>query len=270
MNKTFDPKEFETELYEHWKKKGYFSAHVDRSKTPFTIMMPPPNITGQLHIGHALTMTVQDSIVRYKRMRGFETLWLPGTDHASIATEVKIVDKMAEEGLTKEQVGREEFLRRAFEWKDKYGGRIIEQLGRLDAAGITYTTFYIIGMGGRGAGKASGEATARMFNQVHPTRITTTGMTVFPHTPLAEMKTRHEFVEASEREKIEELQAFLKALTIDTFYDGIHYLNPLNYRFANNDAEAKRRVLEDIDDVLRSCTDNELEMMISRHLKHSL
>lgn len=134
MNKTFDPKEFETELYEHWKKKGYFSAHVDRSKTPFTIMMPPPNITGQLHIGHALTMTVQDSIVRYKRMRGFETLWLPGTDHASIATEVKIVDKMAEEGLTKEQVGREEFLRRAFEWKDKYGGRIIEQLGRLGAS----------------------------------------------------------------------------------------------------------------------------------------
>lgn len=146
----------------------------------------------------------------------------------------------------------------------------VEQLLRLDEAGITYTTFYIIGMGGRGMGIASGEATARMFNQTHPQRITTTGMTVFPHTPLAEMKTRHEFVEASEREKIEELQAFLKTLTIDAFYDGIHYLNPLNYRFANNDAEAKRRVLEDIDDVLRSCTDNELEMMVSRHLKHSL
>ena len=134
MNKTFDPKEFETKLYDKWKEKKYFSAHVNKDKKPFTIMMPPPNITGQLHIGHALTMTVQDSIIRYKRMRGYETLWLPGTDHASIATEVKIVDKMAEEGLTKEQVGREEFLRRAFEWKDKYGGRIIEQLGRLGAS----------------------------------------------------------------------------------------------------------------------------------------
>ena len=134
MNKTFDPKEFETKLYERWKEKKYFSARVNKDKKPFTIMMPPPNITGQLHIGHALTMTVQDSIVRYKRMRGYETLWLPGTDHASIATEVKIVDKMAEEGLTKEQVGREEFLRRAFEWKDKYGGRIVEQLGRLGAS----------------------------------------------------------------------------------------------------------------------------------------
>ncbi len=134
MNKTFDPKEFETKLYDKWKQKKYFSAHVNKDKKPFTIMMPPPNITGQLHIGHALTMTVQDSIIRYKRMRGYETLWLPGTDHASIATEVKIVDKMAEEGLTKEQVGRAEFLRRAFEWKDKYGGRIIEQLGRLGAS----------------------------------------------------------------------------------------------------------------------------------------
>ena len=97
MNKTFDPKEFETKLYDKWKEKKYFSAHVNKDKKPFTIMMPPPNITGQLHIGHALTMTVQDSIIRYKRMRGYETLWLPGTDHASIATEVKIVDKMAEE-----------------------------------------------------------------------------------------------------------------------------------------------------------------------------
>lgn len=146
----------------------------------------------------------------------------------------------------------------------------VEQLLRLDEARITYTTFYIIGMGGKGMGVASGEATAQMFNQTHPQRITTTGMTVFPHTPLAEMKTRHEFVEASEREKIEELQAFLKTLTIDTFYDGIHYLNPLNYRFANNDAEAKRHALEDIDEVLRSYSDEELEKMVSRHLKHSL
>ena len=134
MDKTFDPSKFEKGLYEKWKSRGYFRARVNKDKKPFTIMMPPPNITGQLHIGHALTMTVQDSVIRYKRMRGYEALWLPGTDHASIATEVKIVEKMAEEGLTKEQVGREEFLRRAFEWKDKYGGRIIEQLGRLGAS----------------------------------------------------------------------------------------------------------------------------------------
>lgn len=146
----------------------------------------------------------------------------------------------------------------------------VEQLLRLDEAGITYTTFYILGMGGKGMGIASGEATARMFNQVHPQRITTTGMTVFCHTPLADMQARHEFTEASEREKIEELQAFLKTLTVDTFYDGVHYLNPLNYRFSNSDQEEKRRVLEDIDEVLRTCSDDELEMMVSRQLKQSL
>lgn len=146
----------------------------------------------------------------------------------------------------------------------------VKQLLRLDEAGITYTTFYIIGMGGKGMGIACAEATARMFNQVHPKRITTTGMTVFPHTPLEEMKMRQEFIEASEREKIEELQAFLKALTVDAVYDGIHYLNPLNYRFSNSDAEAKRRVLEDIADVLNSCTDEELEGMVGRAFMHSL
>ena len=102
MDTTFDPKRFEKRLYEKWTKNGYFSAHVNKDKKPFTIMMPPPNITGQLHIGHALTMTVQDSIIRYKRMRGYETLWLPGTDHASIATEVKIIDALAKEGTTKD------------------------------------------------------------------------------------------------------------------------------------------------------------------------
>lgn len=154
--------------------------------------------------------------------------------------------------------------------KGHSASQAVEQLLRLDEAGITYTTFYILGMGGEGLGITSGEATARMFNQVHPQRITTTGLTVFPHTPLAEMKVRQEFVEATEREKIEELQAFLKALTVDTFYDGIHYLNPLTYRFSNSDAETKRRVLEDIDDVLCSCTDDELEMMVSRQFKQSL
>ncbi len=146
----------------------------------------------------------------------------------------------------------------------------VKQLLRLDEAGITYTTFYILGMGGKGAGIASGEATARMFNQVHPQRITTTGLTVFPHTPLADMAGRGEFTEASEREKIEELRVFLQTLNIDTFYDGVHYLNPLSYRFANSDAAAKRRVLEDIDETLRSCTDEELEKMVSRQFMDSL
>ena len=113
MDTKFDPKQFEKRLYDKWKSRGYFHARVNKDKKPFTIMMPPPNITGQLHIGHALTMTVQDSIVRYKRMKGYETLWLPGTDHASIATEVKIIEKLAEEGTTKEELGREEFLRKA-------------------------------------------------------------------------------------------------------------------------------------------------------------
>lgn len=146
----------------------------------------------------------------------------------------------------------------------------VEQLLRLDEAGIAYTTFYIIGMGGRGAGRSSGEATAAMFNQTHPRRITTTGMTVFPNTPLAEMAERGEFSEAPEREKIEELQIFLKNLTADTFYDGVHYLNPLNYRFANSNSGEKRRVLADIDETLRSCSDDDLERMVSRNLMRSL
>lgn len=154
--------------------------------------------------------------------------------------------------------------------KGQTSAEIVEQLLRLDAAGITYTAFYILGMGGKGMGRACGEATAQMFNKVHPRLVTTTGMTVFARTPLAEMVKRGEFTEASEREKIEELQTFLKTLTADVFYDGIHYLNPLNYRFSNRDAGAKQRVLEDIDDVLRSCTDEELELMASRQLKQSL
>lgn len=154
--------------------------------------------------------------------------------------------------------------------KGQSSADIVEQLLRLDEAGITYTTFYILGMGGKGMGKSSGEATARMFNKVHPQLVTTTGMTVFPHTPLADMAKRGEFTEASEREKIEELRVFLETLNIDVFYDGIHYLNPLNYRFSNRDAGAKRRVLEDIDDVLRSYTDEEMERMVSRPFMRSL
>lgn len=128
MSKTYDPQEFESRLYKEWEEKGYFKAVIDKNKEPFTIMMPPPNITGQLHLGHALDHTMQDVITRFKRMSGYCTLWLPGVDHASIATEVKIVNLMKEEeGLTKQDVGREGFLKRAWAWKEKYGDRIEKQ-----------------------------------------------------------------------------------------------------------------------------------------------
>ncbi|MBQ8882756.1 MAG: valine--tRNA ligase, partial [Clostridia bacterium] len=130
MNKTYDPKAFEERIYHRWLDKKYFHAEPSE-KEPFTIVIPPPNITGQLHIGHALDDTIQDAIIRYKRMKGFETLWLPGTDHVSIATEVKIVEKMKEEGLTKQDLGREGFLERAYDWKAQYGGRIVEQLKKM-------------------------------------------------------------------------------------------------------------------------------------------
>lgn len=145
-----------------------------------------------------------------------------------------------------------------------------EQLKRLDNAGITYTAFYVLGLGGKGMGKASGEATAAMFNKIHPVRITTTGLTLFPQSPVAQMATRGEFIEASEREKIEELQAFLTGLQIDVVYDGIHYLNPLNYRFANQDKKTKQRVLDDIAETLKSCSDEELERMVNRKSMLSL
>ncbi|NLM75998.1 MAG: valine--tRNA ligase [Clostridiaceae bacterium] len=129
--KTYDPKQVEDRIYKNWMEKDYFHAVIDPEKEPFTIVIPPPNITGQLHMGHALDNTMQDILIRLKRMQGYCTLWLPGTDHASIATEVKIVEKMAEEGITKEDIGREGFLKRAWEWKEQYGGRIIEQLKKL-------------------------------------------------------------------------------------------------------------------------------------------
>ena len=118
MNKTYNPKDFEKELYNNWNSKGYFGAKVDKSKTPYTIVIPPPNITARLHIGHALVNTLQDILIRTKRMQGYNALWIPGTDHASIATEVKIVEQMAKEGITKEDLGREGFLKRAWEWKE--------------------------------------------------------------------------------------------------------------------------------------------------------
>ncbi len=132
LAKTYNPKDFEDRIYEMWEKSGSFHAEVDKNKKPFTIVMPPPNITGQLHMGHALDQTLQDVLTRWKRMQGYSALWLPGSDHASIATEVKVADKIREEeGLEKEDLGREEFLKRAWAWKEEYGGRITRQCRRL-------------------------------------------------------------------------------------------------------------------------------------------
>jgi valyl-tRNA synthetase len=132
--KTYDPGQVEDRIYQEWTKKGYFHAEPDKNKKPFCIVIPPPNITGQLHMGHALDNTWQDILIRWKRMQGYSTLWVPGTDHASIATEAKIVAKLAEEGLTKNDVGRDGFLKRAWEWKDRYGGRIVDQLKKLGSS----------------------------------------------------------------------------------------------------------------------------------------
>ena len=131
MEKNFNPQALEGELYQAWEDAGAFTAHRVAGKKPFTIVMPPPNITGQLHMGHALDCTLQDAAIRYHRMKGDPTLWLPGTDHAAIATEVKIVEAMAKEGLTKESLGREGFLKRAWQWKEDYGGRIVHQQRRM-------------------------------------------------------------------------------------------------------------------------------------------
>ncbi len=134
LEKTYDPKQFEDRIYRFWNDSGYFKADPDPKKRPYTIVIPPPNITGQLHIGHALDETLQDILIRFKRMQGFSVLWVPGTDHASIATEAKIVAAMKEEGLTKDDLGREGFLERAWAWKAKYGGRIVEQLKKLGSS----------------------------------------------------------------------------------------------------------------------------------------
>ena len=134
LAKTYDPKEMEDRIYDKWLAKKYFHAEVDHSKTPFTIVIPPPNITGQLHMGHALDNTMQDILIRYKRMQGYNALWQPGTDHASIATEVKIIETLKKQGIDKHDLGREGFLEKAWEWKKEYGGRIIEQLKKLGSS----------------------------------------------------------------------------------------------------------------------------------------
>ena len=134
MPKTYDHQIVESKWYEKWEKNGYFHAEPNPEKTPFTIVIPPPNITGKLHMGHALDNTLQDAIARYKRMSGYEMLWLPGTDHASIATEVKIVEALAAEGLTKKDVGREGFLKRAWQWREEYGSTIVKQLRKMGSS----------------------------------------------------------------------------------------------------------------------------------------
>ena len=134
LEKTYSPSSFEERIYNEWCEKNYFTPTIDKTKPAYSIVIPPPNITGQLHMGHALDNTLQDILIRYKRMSGYSTLWLPGTDHASIATEAKIVEAMRKEGITKDDIGREKFLERAWEWKRQYGGRIISQLKKLGSS----------------------------------------------------------------------------------------------------------------------------------------
>ena len=131
LQKTYNPKDFEKRIYECWEKSGCFHAEVNPNKKPYTIMMPPPNVTGKLHIGHALNNTIQDIFIRFKRMQGYEALWMPGMDHASISTEAKVVEKLAAEGRSKENMTREEFLEEAWEWTEIYGGAIKNQLKEL-------------------------------------------------------------------------------------------------------------------------------------------
>lgn len=134
LEKNYNPSEIEGRLYDKWVNKKYFHADVDRSRKPFTIVMPPPNITGQLHMGHALDNTMQDILIRFKRMQGYNALWQPGTDHAAIATEVKLIESLREQGIEKDDLGREGFLEKAWDWKKEYGGRIINQLKRLGSS----------------------------------------------------------------------------------------------------------------------------------------
>ncbi len=134
LAKTYDPQGIEERLYEKWEKNGYFRAKADKSKKPFTIVMPPPNITGQLHMGHALDNTMQDILIRYKRMQGYNALWQPGTDHAAIATEVKVIEALKEQGIEKDSLGREGFLEKCWEWRKEYGGRILKQLKKMGSS----------------------------------------------------------------------------------------------------------------------------------------
>ena len=134
LARTYDPKGIEDRLYQKWLDGGYFHAEVNKDRKPFTIVMPPPNITGQLHMGHALDNTMQDILIRWKRMQGYEALWQPGTDHAAIATEVKVTNELKDKGIDKHEIGREAFLKYCWEWKEEYGSRIISQLKKLGSS----------------------------------------------------------------------------------------------------------------------------------------
>lgn len=134
LEKSYNPAEFEDNIYKFWMDNEYFKPSTDDSKESFTIIMPPPNVTGKLHLGHALNGTLQDIVIRYKRMQGYNALWLPGTDHASISTEAKVVEKLRKEGIKKSDLTREEFLEEAWDWTHKYGGNIKEQLKKLGSS----------------------------------------------------------------------------------------------------------------------------------------
>ena len=153
LAKTYDPSQIEDRIYANWEEKGYFHAEVDPKKKPFTIMMPPPNITGQLHMGHALDNTMQDILSRYKRMEGYNVLWQPGTDHASIATEVKVTKALKEEGIDKAELGREGFLEKCWEWRAEYGGRIIKQRKKIGSSADWQRERFAMDEGGSNAVK---------------------------------------------------------------------------------------------------------------------
>ena len=162
LAKTYEPKGLEDRLYQKWLDSGYFHAKVNKAKKPFTIVMPPPNVTGQLHMGHALDETMQDILIRFKRMQGYEALWQPGTDHAAIATEVKVINKLKEQGIDKNEIGREEFLKHAWAWKEEYGGKIINQLKKLGASADWERERFTMD---EGCSKAVQEVFIRLYNK---------------------------------------------------------------------------------------------------------
>ncbi len=162
LAKAYNPAEFEEKIYKFWEDGGFFHATADKDKKPYCIMMPPPNITGKLHMGHALDETLQDMLIRFKRMQGYSALWLPGTDHASIATEAKIVEAMREEGIEKEDIGREKFLERAWEWKNEYGNTIVEQLKKLGSSCDWERQRFTLD---EGCSKAVREVFVRLYNK---------------------------------------------------------------------------------------------------------
>jgi len=162
LAKTYDPKGLEDRLYKKWEENGYFHAEVDRSKKPFTIVMPPPNITGQLHMGHALDNTMQDILIRYKRMQGYSALWQPGTDHAAIATEVKVIEHLKKQGIEKDDLGREGFLEKCWDWKEEYGTRIINQLKKMGSSADWERERFTMD---EGCSKAVEEVFVKLYNE---------------------------------------------------------------------------------------------------------